>query len=359
LLSWLQDDNYFPNNLDIWNYLKFNIPIVQPNYQWLLVSITTINQKKYIGSLNFYAYIFCSEGNLEDDFINRWIDLSSVSSAAITIDQFNSALANLNTNLKVDKIKFQYNSTPLLPTNLWTDWIWDDGKFGIGLIDTNESSSLPLWDKTNDCFANIKIAPSNDDYYRGCEPLLFKLKLYRPQIKNVSGWKSNPVWSPAFYSTPIKESFRTRFDSLYFDKDWFINKLDNDYSDTYEFININADSACFSIFGNPYYMSVSTGSDYLFSWSYSDKISVSTLLYNEQSIVITALTFIDTPNISDVIYLLNHMIKTTIVDTISWNQIFITIMAINDTSGMINLCGINDSIKYLTNDVSLDYTIVS
>jgi hypothetical protein len=183
----------------------------------------------------------------------------------------------------------------------------------------------------------------------------FTLKLYRPEIKDVSTWQES--WNGQFYSAPNSNSFLTRFDSQYYAYPWFNGKLDGDLETTYSFANIDANKGTFIISGNPFYKTITSSTsdtDYDFNWSYYNKVDVSTFIVRNDDSPINDLNdvFYGQPNVQDVIQALKNRIKSTYVNTISWNQIDITI-----TSSSISLKGTSSSICYTTAEKTISYTL--
>jgi hypothetical protein len=123
----------------------------------------------------------------------------------------------------------------------------------------------------------------------------------------------------------------------------------------------------FKIFGNPFYNSQTSedfntvNGGYIYPWSLKSKVPVSTVIIKEDGSAIINLNnvFYKHPNQTDVIARLKPLIKTEIVDEISWNQISITIQETSQTAGKIILKGVDGSLLYTTTEDPITYTLKS
>lgn len=371
IIMWLKNDAIFSStphdaNADVINDISFTIGS-HSDSTWLGVTISAqAKSRKYEGSFVFYVYIQNSpQGTLSSDFTATAIDLSGVSGkySVTDVELFEAIKAQSgNTNLNTNAIKLQWNSTG----STWADWSWNSTtKFGIG-TNAAQTNSLICWDTTNEVYKKIRIAPggSNQNYYYNQTPIEFTLKLYRDELKNMTGWKQTP-WVSTFNVSPTLNSFYTRFDTLYDGETWYANKLDGEYLNSWDFtIGQSSQGAIFNIKGNPFYNSYTStdfttaDSSYVFGWQLASPVNVSTVMVAAGSTPIADLNnvFYQTPIVADVITAFQNRIDTNILPTISWNQITITITS-SGSSGTISLQGSTGSLLYNANVYSISYTL--
>lgn len=264
----LQDnEKQFINNIEITE----DTPVAGENdfYEWTVSAIK--HSRGFEGSFKFLFYTSQSELkdlapditkadiNFSDDVINKYQSVTGI--------ELSEKLSADNTALNTRQTKLMYESTKEDGTSEWVDWKWDDStnpwgtnnttnKFGVKAnaedASTNQDESLKLWDKTADSYAHLRIVPiENSNYYNAYDPANantykdISVKLYRPEISDGSTWLADKaVWSTGnnnkFYITPDNISVESRIVELFNDREWFVNKLDDqtanngyDWSDTW------------------------------------------------------------------------------------------------------------------------------
>lgn len=379
VINILKNDSLFNrnpgnNHKDVMNEIDITLPAqaMQNNNSWWQIDVSAKTKSRtYDGSFYFYIYIHDHEqGSLVTDFPNKNIDLSS-DTTAVSVDDITLFAAikssTSNGNLDTNAIKLQYESS----TGSWSDWSWSltNNRFGTG--PNASSDSLLCWSIEDDCYKNIRIAPGgvNPNYYAGTGPVEFTLKLYRPELKSITAYVTDRMyWNDEFVVTPTPNSYLTRFDTIYDQKDWYKDKLDGAYLDTWTFtVGTTAEGGIFNIKGNPFYKTYevtnfsTADASYKFAWQVEAPVDVVTVIVSGGSAINNLNNvFYETPRTDDVIAALKNRIDATVLSTISWNQIDIAITAPTTNPvnpGIITLTGKPNSLMYSSVADNISYTL--
>lgn len=368
----------YPSNKEIISYLNQYasttttptvtndlIATVPPNTgseHWVKVPITTNQYSRgYDGSFNFFIYYDPgATRSLSTDLSNTNLDASTTVNATYLSEvDLLDVLANSNSQLRTNAIKFQYYDTTSAESDKWTDWNWSN-KYGIGTVsdDVDQTNSLKGWVKSNDRFEHIRIAPDpNNTTYVGQDPVDITLKLKRTNLDSVTGWQANWTTRNSFATAPDSNNLLSRFDELYSGSSWYIGKLDGVYLSDWN-MQVSGSTSIFTISGNPFYTTQNSTTDlkYQFAWEMEQAVDVSTVIINQSGTPINSLTFFQIPSREDVIAFLKHQIKTDVLPSIVWNEINITV---NTDPDKIVLVGNQGSLFYTTTAMTISYTIAS